>query len=230
MYRPISAALLALGIICVAGNTAAAVDIMARTVPSKPSAVMVGTNSNDPAPAIYDAPPPPAHSKIFSNFAKYSKGKFVCCFGFSLSGGATTHQWLAVPFKPATNTTAKTIEVAISNISGTNAAVITLNSDAGGIPGTALATFHVSTLPSFGATGTCCTITTVTSASGVALTGGHTYWVVVMTDAASATFKGIWHANEINQISSQSGAVSQSGTTWGTTVFKPGLAFGVFGP
>jgi hypothetical protein len=226
MFKAIPAALLAFGLISAAHASANAV---AQTMPAKPSGVIAGAVANDQASAVYDAPPPPAGPKITSNFAKYTKGRYNCCFGFQVSGGVSSHQWLAVPFTPATNTTVKTISVALGYRSGTNKAVITLNSDSGGVPGTTLGTFAVSGLPNFGATGTCCVITTVTSAGGIAVTGGHTYWVVVKTDSLSTTFVGVWNGNVINQTGNQSGALNQTGS-WATTSFKPGLAFSVYGP
>lgn len=185
-----------------------------------------------PETPVYDSPAPTG-AKIAGNLANPTKGRYNCCFGWTLQGASASggEQWLAVSFKPATNTTVKTIELPLSIGSGSNAVVVTLNKNAGGIPGTTLATFNVSSLPSFGTLGTCCALVTVTSASGVAVTGGATYWIVVKTESGS-TFHGTWHANVLNQTGTQNGAIinSTTGGNWALTSFKPGVGFAVFGP
>jgi hypothetical protein len=220
MFKPICSAVLGLGLICGVAPTASASGFAAP-------AEFALSGAETP---VYDTPAPTG-AKIASNLAKSSKGLYNCCFGYPIRAPSAGQQWLAVFFKPATNTTVKTIQLPLSIQGGTNAVVVTLNANAGGIPGTTLATFNVSSLPAFGTTGTCCALKTSTSTSGVAVTGGQTYWIVVKTGTGS-TFQGVWHANVINQTATQSAAIvnTTTGGNWATTSLKPGLASGVFGP
>ena len=78
-----------------------------------------------------------------------------------------------------------------STTSETNNAVVALFSDAGGLPGTKIASVEVNNLPTFG---TCCSLVTVGSAGdkGIKLTAGTQYWLVAATDTASETAFDVW--------------------------------------
>jgi PEP-CTERM motif len=69
------------------------------------------------------------------------------------------------------------IDVALSNISGTNEADVSLWTDAGGSPGTELGDWTVSNQPGFGTTST--ELATISGITGVALTAGSSYYLVV---------------------------------------------------
>jgi hypothetical protein len=203
--------------------------------PSGPNGVVVNTKTGVAvvtAPDMTEAvqsPVTPTGAKIFSNLSKAKKGRYICCYGYQLNGPAagTTH-WYAAPFTPATSTTVKTIQVALSYKSGTNSAIVTLNSDTSGVPGTQLASFTVSGLPN---EGTCCALATVNSSAGVAVTAGHQYWVTVRTPTTGtgSNTVAVWNSNDVNQVDTQSGAANNN-MGWGTTNFLPALAFAVYGP
>jgi hypothetical protein len=57
---------------------------------------------------------------------------------------------------------------------------VSLYNDAGGIPGTAIKSVHVTTLPTYGQ---CCHVATANITGGVPVTAGTQYWVVVSTTA-----------------------------------------------
>ena len=222
--------------------------LLAASVVSVASAAGNLTGLQGPAGVVYDkstrmgiatapvespmfednSPMPPGGSKIVSNFAKYKKGTYICCTGFPVAGPTASggKTFVGAQFKPATSTTVKTIKLPLqlSSGTGTPTVTVTLNSDNGGLPGAVLHTFpNVTSFPTFPS---CCTVTTLTT-TGVAVTAGHTYWIVVQP---VGNFKGFWNSNEINQTDNQIEA--QQDTTnagaWHGEIFKPGLAFGVF--
>jgi hypothetical protein len=119
-------------------------------------------------------------------------GLYFCCFGWTASGpngGNKQMIWLAVPFTPSANATVKKVEAAMGYIGGTNEVVLSVNSDNSGLPGAAIATFHIKNVPVLGA---CCKLATGTSAAGIPVTQGTQYWLVVSTDSHDADFFGVW--------------------------------------
>jgi len=138
-------------------------------------------------------------------------GLYFCCFGWTVSGPNSPGGqmiWIAVPFTPSANATVKKVEAAIGYISGTNKIVLSVNSDNNGLPGNALATFHVKNVP---ALGSCCKLATGTSAAGIPVTQGVQYWLVVSTDSHDADFYGAWDMSATD-MRSYASAVNPDGT------------------
>lgn len=153
---------------------------------------------------------------IYSNISKYPYAKYFCCYGWTLSGpssGIGEQIWLAAPFTPSSNATATKVETSAGTFGGTNELVISIFSDSGGLPGTALASKHVKNLSEFG---DCCVLTTAKFPAGVALTGGTQYWVVMSTDNTDADFEGAWAINTTDDRETYTFAVN-TGSGWGTT-------------
>jgi hypothetical protein len=135
--------------------------------------------------------------QIYNNLSTYPLGRYWCCSGWTISGpnsliGETFAA--AMPFTPAGNATVTKIVVAVGYVTGTNGVTVSLNSDAGGLPGAALASFDLSGLPQFG---TCCTLQL--SNTGVPVTGGTKYWVVVATGDDTLDTWDAWNQNDTNQ-------------------------------
>jgi hypothetical protein len=97
------------------------------------------------------------------------------------------------------------IDVALGWVNGTNGATVSLWTDSGGAPGTELFSAAVSNQPQFGTTGS---IITSVAVSGVSLTSGDNYFVVIEGDSTT------WDAWNLND----TGAVGQldqnSGSGW----------------
>jgi len=137
---------------------------------------------------------------------------------WEVSGAASAdgEELVAVPFTPSANYDLTKILIALSYSSGTNnGAYVTLDSDSSGTPGAVIESWTLSNLPALGSTSTITSQQTLTSAPGVLLTSGTTYWIVAMPDSAgtSDTIDG-WNFN----INGDSGTVAYSfdGTTWST--------------
>ncbi len=86
--------------------------------------------------------------------------------------------------------------------------------------------------------GSCCTLT-VKNVKGVPLTGGHQYWIVVKTDAASQDSYISWNYNTSDQTTLQTMAYyckeangatcSIPSGTWFADTLAPVMAFAVYG-
>jgi hypothetical protein len=147
---------------------------------------------------------------IFSNLGipnAYSPGTLA---GWTVAGSSVGFAESAMAFTSSGNFMLTQIDVALSyNNSGTNSAVLTLNSASGGLPGAVLMRWSLTNLPTYG---TCCTLETVTPDSAVFLSAGEQYWLVA-TAGTNSSFD-VWDANSIGQI----GPVSQT--------FTPGVFSG----
>lgn len=169
----------------------------------------------------------PGESVIFSNLGKkYPDAIFSCCGGPGLNGPnwGGGQQWVAGAFTPSSNMTVTRIALGLGYVSGTNSAIVTLNSDDNGLPGTQLASFKIRNIPP---SGSCCTLTEAKDRAGTPLTAGQQYWVVAMTTANSNLF-AIWDQNTTEQIHFLTNA-HNNGQGWKLGFFFPGMAFGVFG-
>jgi len=166
---------------------------------------------------------------IFSSLAsKYPKGVYWCCTGYNVMGANSGSgvQWMGGAFTPSANHTLTQVEVAVGySGQGPNGVVISVNKDNGGAPGKALKKWNVSGLPVFG---TCCTIIVKTDKTGIPLTGGTQYWVVLSTNSSETDTVDGWNVSDADQVD-QATTASYDGTIWHTFQAVPGLAFAVRG-
>ena len=178
------------------------------------------------APSAPRAPHNGALVKIFDNLAeKYPDGLYWATGAWNVSGPDSQigQTWLGAAFTPANDAKIAKIVVAAEHISGTNALVLSLRSDDGGVPGAILQKWSIADLH---LAGTCCAVTAKSSA-GIPVTGGHQYWVVLSANATSHdTFAG-WNSNVTEQIQPLQLATNH-GTGWSVQGATPGPAFAVF--
>jgi len=163
---------------------------------------------------------------IYSNFNDDRDNLYYCCGGWAF---AQRHQWhndtsgVAMPFTPATNATIQRVHLALGNSSGENRAIVSLNADAGGVPGAVLRKFNVSGLPKFGG---CCATVTLASTNGVPVAAGTQYWVVAFATKNMAGTRNTWNVNSIG-LPYAPFAVFQAGA-WRQHTAEP-AAFAVLG-
>jgi hypothetical protein len=168
---------------------------------------------------------------IFSNLAAtYPKGQYWCCSGYNVMGSKSGvgEQWMAAAFTPGADHIVTKIEVAVGySQQGTNGVVLSLNSDNNGIPGKALKTWNVSGLPRFG---TCCTLVAKSDSSGIPVSAGKQYWVVLSTNSHELDTVDGWNVSDTDQVDSATVA-TYPGTNkrWKAFQTTPGLAFAVKG-
>lgn len=102
----------------------------------------------------------------------------------------STQQIVAMPFRPAADALVRKIQLALTYISGTNAATVSIHANAAGLPGEILASLELTDLPAFGS---CCEIMKGTIRP-LLVRAGETYWVVAtVPDGARAG----WNHNSI---------------------------------
>ena len=88
--------------------------------------------------------------------------------------------------------TVKEVEASVVWDEGTNAVVLSLNSDSNGLPGKALHAWNVKNLAIIGS---CCQIAIGKSKTGIAVKKGTQYWVVVSTNANDSDIFAAWEVN-----------------------------------
>jgi hypothetical protein len=191
---------------------------------------------------------PPAASPsglvtIFSNMgAKYPKALYFSRDGLGISGpnnaNGDDETWKAMAFTPSANHTVTRIQIAAGQIFGTNEIVVGLYSDNGGVPGSALKTWHIANLPPSGA---CCAIAVAKDKAGIPVTAGTQYWLVLKTDDTNADAMVIWNYNTTDEITPAPFAVYCSSDIAGSScgafndvwrnagTLTPALAFAVLG-
>jgi hypothetical protein len=190
------------------------------TVVTKAAAPFTRTNINDSGLVT-----------IFNNLAaKYPKGEYWCCTGYNVMGpnSGAGEQWMAATFTPGANHTVTRIEVAVGySQQGTNGVVLSLNDDNNGVPGKALKTWNALGLPRFG---TCCTLVVKSDSSGIPVSAGKQYWIVLSTNSKEADTVDAWNVIDTNQVDPATVA-TYPGTNnkWNAFQTTPGLAFAVKG-
>ena len=100
--------------------------------------------------------------------------------------------WAAVAFTPTANFNVGKIKVSAAYVTGTNSVRVSLNADAGGVPGAELGGADATGLGTFGA---CCQLAVVKSKTGIPVSQGTQYWVVVSTDNKSNDTWDAWAFN-----------------------------------
>ena len=134
---------------------------------------------------------------IAGSLSDYPYGVFFCCYGDYITGltnllGVVPEYWQAVPFTPTANMTVKEVEASVVWDEGTNAVVLSLNSDSSGLPGKALHAWNVKNLAIIGS---CCQLAIGKSKTGIAVKKATQYWVVVSTNANDSDIFAAWEVN-----------------------------------
>jgi hypothetical protein len=203
------------------------------TVVTEPPRSIVKTNAstvtttNDTKTNIPDSAP----VTIFSNLAsEYPNGEYWCCTGYNIMGPSSGigEQWMAAAFTPYANRNVTKITVAVGFSQGTtNGVVLGLRADNNGVPGKWLKGWTISGLPRFG---TCCALVSGSDTSGIPVTGGQQYWVILKTDATQLDTVDGWNVTDTDQVYPRKIAVFPGAhNAWYVFHATPGLAFSVEG-
>jgi len=151
-----------------------------------------------PSKVITPATPhDPALTTIAGTLSDYPYGVFFCCYGFYITGltnllNVVPEYWQAVPFTPAADMTVKEVEASVLWDEGTNAVVLSLNQDSNGLPGKAI---HSWTVKNLALIGSCCQLATGKSQTGIPVTKGTQYWLVVRTNSNDTNIFAAWEVN-----------------------------------
>jgi hypothetical protein len=156
--------------------------------------VMVKHPSKVTKPAVQ---PDPGLQTIAGTLSDYPYGLYFCCYGDYITGltnllNVVPEYWQAVPFTPTANMTVKEVEASVMWDEGTNAVVLSLNRDSGGLPGKAIHSWNVKNLANLGS---CCQLATGKSQTGIAVKKGTQYWLVVSTNSNDSNIFAAWEVN-----------------------------------
>lgn len=197
---------------------------------------------------IYDATqsfPDAKYVKIFDNLGRRPAGKYWGGAPFAIVGGGGNSEFpdnqFAAAFTPSANHTASVIEVGIvaSQLGyGSAGFSLSVNQDDNGVPGTALITAQLPGLPQ-NYPGLCCAMVVGTIPSGLALSGGTQYWLVLNGQSALPSDGAGWEQDDTDQLHPFPDAVycayatkCSNGPGWYTFQgddFGTGAAFAVLG-
>ncbi len=127
----------------------------------------------------------------------------------------------AASFVPAVSGRVTQIDVGVTHFAGTNAAVVKLAQDNGGVPGAVLGSWPIANQPTYGAT---CCATTIPINPSISIGAGRTYWVIAVAGASNTDDALNFNYNGTTGIY----AYSTNGTSW-TLLAGPIGAFDVIG-
>ncbi len=132
-------------------------------------------------------------------------------------------EWLASGFTPTADHVVTQIQVGVTYSEGPNGVILSINDDNNGVPGQPLKSWRLPNLPTFG---TCCTLQTVNLATGIPVTHGKQYWIVLQTPAHN---QGTWDVWNDNFNFSQGPTSNNIGSGWVVGGTQTQGAYGVFG-
>jgi hypothetical protein len=160
------------------------------------------------------APVARADLTVFSNLGpgdsyNTALGNFI---GNGLDGSGSNYAQAAT-FSPSQTVNFSSLEIALSNSTGTNtdALIVSLNSDSGGVPGSTLFSFTVAA-GTLGALGINNPLVSFTTSSGPVITAGTNYWITV-SDPNGPADSNVWNWNSTGD-SSATGISQDGGSTW----------------
>jgi hypothetical protein len=193
-----------------------------------------------PMSIVHNLPDKGSLVTIVDNIGKkYPQGTYWCCTGNSLFGPeglpGNAEFWLGAAFTPNANHTVTRIEIAATNVQGTNSMTLSIASDSNGVPGQVLKSWVIKNLPPLGS---CCTVVVQDDTSGVPVTAGQQYWITLTTDSKEANTWATWQYNDTDQVdpgkvayycSDDVSGYCVTDDVWTATTYTPGLAFAVMG-
>jgi hypothetical protein len=144
--------------------------------------------------------------KIFDNLAERPSGKYWGGSEVVIAGGNGNKLFLddqlAAAFTPSANHTATVIEAAVVNPNlgyGSTGFTLNVNEDDNGVPGKTLLTAQLPGLPNNGL-GICCALVIGKIPSGLPLSGGQQYWIVLNGQSAQPSDAAGWDMNATDQL------------------------------
>jgi len=168
--------------------------------------------------------PAMAGTTLYSNLGTgtdvYQEG-----IGWTISGTGTLgfSQSIADEFQVTSNGSVGTIDIGVGYVEGVNSFKVSLDADNNGLPGAVMGSWsNLSSPQTFGG---CCALLTISGITGINLTTGTNYWLVVAPEDSGSTLWGAW--NFSNSASGNQDVSSDGGVTWSNGGFTNQGAFDV---
>jgi hypothetical protein len=152
---------------------------------------------------------------------------YNCCSGWTVSGTGSigTSFTAANEFQVTAGGSVSEIDVAVGIVEGANSFYVDVDADNSGKPGSVLASF--TGLTSSETFGNCCNLVSITGISGLSLSTGTNYWLVIGPTSTSATTWEAWNfSNSATGIDEYS---TDGGKTWTSNGNQPQGAFQILG-
>ncbi len=148
---------------------------------------------------------------LYSNLGSGSN-VYNCCTGWTISGtGSIGTSFIAAnEFSPTASGSVGEIDIAVGYVEGANSFYVALYTNNSGIPGSKLGEWdNLSSSTNFGS---CCGTVDITGISGVNVTAGTNYWLVVGPMSTSSTTWEAW--NFSNSALGNDDYSTDGGNTW----------------
>jgi len=163
---------------------------------------------------------------LYSNLGP-SGNVYNCCTGWTVTGtGSIGTSFIAAnEFQVAASGAVNSIDIAVGYVEGANAFYVGIYADNGGIPGTQLGYWgNLSSNTNFGS---CCGLVTISGISGLNLSTGVNYWMVV---GPMTTGSDTWEAwNFSNSALGNDDYSTDGGKSWVQQGQQPLGAFDIVG-
>ena len=130
---------------------------------------------------------------IFSNLGPGSS--YFCCGGTTISGSGSGlgNNFFQEAFTASITAAVSQIDVAVSNVLGTNSVLVQLTDDVGGFIGPQLGAWTLTNLPSFGSASTIQPSQTISGISGINLTAATSYFLIVESVSPTNDTFDVWN-------------------------------------
>jgi hypothetical protein len=152
---------------------------------------------------------------------------YQCCNGWTVSGTGTvgTSFTAANEFTAMASGSISQIDIGIGYVTGTNSFYAALYTDNNNLPGTQLGMW--SNLSSSTTFGQCCGLVTISGITGISLTAGQNYFLVIGPMNTSDTTWEAW--NYSNTATGLDLYSTDGGNTWNSNGTQPQGAFDILG-
>lgn len=156
--------------------------------------------------------PAMADNTLYSNLGT-GTNVYNCCSGWTISGTGSigTSFTAANEFQVTQSGSVSQIDVAVGYVEGVNSFYVAIDANNNGTPGAQLAMFsNLSSSTTFGTSSSA--LITISGISGLNLSTGTNYWMVVGPTSTSATTWEAW--NMSNSATGNDDYSTDGGTTW----------------
>jgi hypothetical protein len=167
-----------------------------------------------------------ADDTLYSNLGS-GGDVYQCCNGWTVSGTGTigTSYTQANEFTAMASGSISQIDIGIGYVTGVNSFYAALYTDNGGMPGTEMGRWdNLTSNQSFGG---CCGLVSITGITGINLTAGENYFLVLGPENLNDTSWLAW--NFSNSATGLDLYSTDGGTTWNSNGTQPQGAFDIIG-